>query len=1033
MKRFTALALALALTWGLLPINALAILIPTDQYVPSGSFQLLGFVNPDIPTHTYIFMVDGDERDRQIVKNNELLTEPAAPEKADHKFLGWYVGEDKIDFALPVTVSSTETIIATARFQKVYYVFFMDSVGTDARVFKTKEGITGESVSTTDVKPPIASNQALTGWYKDQGLTDGPVGSTYIIGTANQQLWPKIEIGNYLYFVSGDQGTYIEPQFVVPNTPPTAPTPPTRPGYTFKHWSETQGGATPYLFNAPLTADMTIYAVWTANNTNYTVVFWKQSVNDSKNAAEAAKTYDYAESAVRTAASGATVSPTTADGNKNYPNFHYNSGKSVSVVVKGDGTTILNVYYDRNLLTIDFHRNGQSGAEDGEYTGLYGQTLAQNGYTWPSNHRWTQNASSPYGTTLTFLDAFIFDNLTNFGSSTYINTYAQSLSGTAQIIHYKENLDGTWAVANTCTTSGGTFYFTNKYTGFTVYQYRADNGSWRSASPDGSASYTSKLEVRHKRNSYKLAFYNYNVKSREETLLYEAPLSGFASYVPPKPGVLPDEYEFQGWYKDDAFSVPFNFATEIMPSNDLMIYAKWAPPEVIGTVYLTMDGLGPDPVIVGLTYNEPVDPNKLPSVNVPDGYKWIGWATKNGDEYTLWNFDTLVLSDITLYPYYVNNQAFTVTYYKDGDNPGDPPVIIKTDPKTYAQNSYADVMSTDGLTPPAGKVFLGWQNGGVIYQPGDKIKVTGDMTLTAKFGDIPQPTVLTYYYNHGEGAPSKEFTYPINSEVTIKALSDNDLGWSVPANYEFLGWNTNADGSGDSFSPGASAIVDADGSNELYAMWAPVLTVTSGTKSWIYDGNSHTYQQYTLVYGSETITGTEGQTSFTLSDGTVVTITPTGKGLDGVKTVSDNSNNNNTFTVGVAASVTQGEHVFGTLSITALTDEVIVTIKENSGTETYDGTEKTVSGYTVTSISNPLYKETDFTFSGTASVSGKNAGTYNMELKPADFTNNNANFTNIRFVIVDGTLTINPRAVTVTAQDKAFIYTGTAQSWDKYD
>jgi hypothetical protein len=207
---------------------------------------------------------------------------------------------------------------------------------------------------------------------------------------------------------------------------------------------------------------MTIYAVWTANNTNYTVVFWKQSVNDSKNAAEAAKTYDYAESAVRTAASGATVSPTTADGNKNYPNFHYNSGKSVSVVVKGDGTTILNVYYDRNLLTIDFHRNGQSGAEDGEYTGLYGQTLAQNGYTWPSNHRWTQNASSPYGTTLTFLDAFIFDNLTNFGSSTYINTYAQSLSGTAQIIHYKENLDGTWAVANTCTTSGGTFYFTNK-------------------------------------------------------------------------------------------------------------------------------------------------------------------------------------------------------------------------------------------------------------------------------------------------------------------------------------------------------------------------------------------------------------------------------------------------------------------------------------------------------------------------------------------------------------------------------------------
>ena len=74
------------------------------------------------------------------------------------------------------------------------------------------------------------------------------------------------------------------------------------------------------------------------------MVFWKQSVNDNKNATNDEKTYDFAESEVRTAASGATVSPTTADGNKSYPNFHYNASKSESVTVKGDGTTILNIY-----------------------------------------------------------------------------------------------------------------------------------------------------------------------------------------------------------------------------------------------------------------------------------------------------------------------------------------------------------------------------------------------------------------------------------------------------------------------------------------------------------------------------------------------------------------------------------------------------------------------------------------------------------------------------------------------------------------
>jgi len=78
----------------------------------------------------------------------------------------------------------------------------------------------------------------------------------------------------------------------------------------------------------------------------------------------------------------------------------------------------------------------------------------------------------------------------------------------------------------------------------------------------------------------------------------------------------------------------------------------------------------------------------------------------------------------------------------------------------------------------------------------------------------------------------------------------------------------------------------------------------------------------------------------------------------------------------------------------------------------------------VTSISNPLYTENDFSFNGTASVSGKNAGTYNMELKPEDFTNNNTNFTNVEFVIVDGTLEIAKRQVTLTSADDSKVYDG---------
>jgi len=115
----------------------------------------------------------------------------------------------------------------------------------------------------------------------------------------------------------------------------------------------------------------------------------------------------------------------------------------------------------------------------------------------------------------------------------------------------------------------------------------------------------------------------------------------------------------------------------------------------------------------------------------------------------------------------------------------------------------------------------------------------------------------------------------------------------------------------------------------------------------------------------------------------------------------------------------------GKLEITPVTAEVVVTITENSGSAKYDGTEKTVTGYKVTSISDPLYKESDFTFSGDATIKGTDAGTYDMNLAPGDFKNTNGNFKNVRFVINDGTLVISPRVLTITSGSDNKEYDGT--------
>ncbi len=119
----------------------------------------------------------------------------------------------------------------------------------------------------------------------------------------------------------------------------------------------------------------------------------------------------------------------------------------------------------------------------------------------------------------------------------------------------------------------------------------------------------------------------------------------------------------------------------------------------------------------------------------------------------------------------------------------------------------------------------------------------------------------------------------------------------------------------------------------------------------------------------------------------------------------DFSNTNDNF-----ANVTF-EIVDGSLVIKPI--DVTVTITEHGGEVDYDGEPHTVEGYDV-EISDPLYTEADFTFGGTAEVSGTDAGSYAMELKAEYFTNTNGNFANVTFEIVDGSLVIKPIDVLVT-------------------
>ena len=201
-----------------------------------------------------------------------------------------------------------------------------------------------------------------------------------------------------------------------------------------------------------------------------------------------------------------------------------------------------------------------------------------------------------------------------------------------------------------------------------------------------------------------------------------------------------------------------------------------------------------------------------------------------------------------------------------------------------------------------------------------------------------------------------------------------------------------------------------DSVNGLLQVSKRPVTLTSGTDSKTYDGKPLTKEEVTV--GGDGFVKGEGA-----SYSEFASITDKGS----IDNTFKYTFNENTKPENYDVTVINGK-----LTI-APVGKVIVTITENSGEYTYDGTEKTVEGYTVSS-SDPLYTEADFAFNGNAVVKGTVAGTYDMDLVPENFSNTNENFEEVLFVIVDGQLVIKPIAaeITITTNSAEKVYDGTA-------
>ena len=111
-------------------------------------------------------------------------------------------------------------------------------------------------------------------------------------------------------------------------------------------------------------------------------------------------------------------------------------------------------------------------------------------------------------------------------------------------------------------------------------------------------------------------------------------------------------------------------------------------------------------------------------------------------------------------------------------------------------------------------------------------------------------------------------------------------------------------------------------------------------------------------------------------------------------------------------------------------DAVVVTIVGHTGTNGYDASEHSVSGFDVTAIeiggeATTLYTEADFSLAEgvTATASRTDAGQTNMGLTAESFVNNNTDFETVVFLVTDGWQRIGKRSVTISL-DSNKVYDG---------
>ena len=277
--------------------------------------------------YTVTFMVDGNVVETETISEGTDATPPDVS-KAGYTFTGW--SEAHTNIQADITLEA----LFTPRGDTPYIVehYLQTDSGYVLKDRMTHTGVTGERV-TADL---LDNTGYVTVTHEDEQL-EGDIQSDGSLVLRRYYDKETYTVTYHVVHPETDQLVFVDQQEVPYLESSVAPTAPSFAGYLFDGWDTNL---------TAVTKDITVTGYYqTLTDTRFTVEHYLQDIEGD----------GYQRIAIEELASetGSIVEATSRE----YTGFHVNPSHEQALQtgeVKGDGSLILKVYYDRDLLTITF-------------------------------------------------------------------------------------------------------------------------------------------------------------------------------------------------------------------------------------------------------------------------------------------------------------------------------------------------------------------------------------------------------------------------------------------------------------------------------------------------------------------------------------------------------------------------------------------------------------------------------------------------------------------------------------------------------